>query len=197
MHCSSGPSVTNAERYSSANKSFLCFAGRLRLSTITRVAPAFSPDLRATRRASLPLSNTFARRFFISTRFRRVAQSVRHCPGSVVAAAQTRLCRRVVRRTTCGERRARRAKRIGPHTFRRSDGSADGRRETIQKIAARDAAMHPQFAVTRGITHYFLLDIFPSTHIALRALDSCWKELSPTEANYKHKEKAGGAEPTN
>jgi hypothetical protein len=83
-----------------------------------------------------------------------VAQTVRHFPGTVVAAAHPGLCRRVVRRS-------RQPKRIGPPRFRRSQRSADSQRESIQKIAARDAAMHPQFAVTRGITHFFLLDIFP------------------------------------
>src|SRR5260370_41633797 len=53
--------------YSSSVSSdcFLCFAGRLRLSGITRVAAGAIPDLRAARRASVPLSKIFFRFRFI------------------------------------------------------------------------------------------------------------------------------------
>jgi hypothetical protein len=52
--------------YSSSVSSdcFLCFGGRLRLSGMTRVAVGAIPDLRAARRASVPLSKIFFR-FFI------------------------------------------------------------------------------------------------------------------------------------
>jgi hypothetical protein len=48
---------------------FLCLAGRLRLSAITRVAEGAIPELRAARRASTPTSRTFfLRRFIVAVR---------------------------------------------------------------------------------------------------------------------------------
>src|ERR1700757_107878 len=51
---------------SSRIRSFLCFGGLLRLSGITRVAAGANPDFLATRRASVPLSSFFLRRFISS-----------------------------------------------------------------------------------------------------------------------------------
>lgn len=45
---------------------FLCLAGRVRLSAITRVAAGAIPELRAARRASVPTSRIFfLRRFMV------------------------------------------------------------------------------------------------------------------------------------
>jgi hypothetical protein len=49
---------------------FLCFGCRFRLSGITRVTVGAIPELRAARRASLPLSKTFFRFRFIPALFR-------------------------------------------------------------------------------------------------------------------------------
>ncbi len=49
---------------------FLCFAGRFRLSGITRVTAGAIPDFRAARRASTPLSMTAFRFRFIESLFR-------------------------------------------------------------------------------------------------------------------------------
>jgi hypothetical protein len=48
---------------SASSNCSLCFAGRFRLSGITRVTAGASPEFRAARRASLPLSIFFFRRF--------------------------------------------------------------------------------------------------------------------------------------
>ena len=48
---------------SASCKNFLCLGGRLRLSGMTRVLAGAKPELRAARRASLPLSIFFFRCF--------------------------------------------------------------------------------------------------------------------------------------
>ena len=55
---------------SASRNCFLCFAGRLRLSGITRVTAGASPDFRAARRASTPLSMTFFLFRFMDSLFR-------------------------------------------------------------------------------------------------------------------------------
>jgi len=57
---------------SASINSFLCFAGRLRLSGMTRVTAGAIPELRAARRASVPLSNTFFRFRILRVPARRV-----------------------------------------------------------------------------------------------------------------------------
>ena len=49
---------------------FLCFGGSFRLSGITRVTAGAIPELRAARRASVPLSKVFFRFRFIELLFR-------------------------------------------------------------------------------------------------------------------------------
>lgn len=61
---------------SGSRNCFLCLGGRLRLSGITRVTAGAMAELRATRRASLPISMTFFFRFFIRGSSGIVAQLV-------------------------------------------------------------------------------------------------------------------------
>jgi hypothetical protein len=71
----------NDSRFYSASFSshfFLCLAGCLRLSVITRVAAGAIPELRAARRASTPASRVFFFRLFIDSSGNRCVKPLSH-----------------------------------------------------------------------------------------------------------------------